>query len=80
MTRRDPAIATGRMSANIKRHATALCRWTPIDEIYAVSEFTTQLMGWKTSRRFIVVRERVREGKSPLGRKLIDVPGYTFRI
>ena len=45
-----------------------------------MSEFTTQLMGWKTARRFIVVRERVREGKSPLGRKLIDVPGYTFRI
>jgi len=77
---RLPYVIVARMSANIKRHATALCHWTPIDEIYAVSEFTTQLMGWKVARRFIVVRERVREGKSPLGRKLIDVPGYTFRI
>jgi hypothetical protein len=27
-----------------------------------------------------VVRERVRDAKEALGRKLIDVPGYTFRI
>jgi hypothetical protein len=31
-------------------------------------------------RRFVVVRERVREKRSSVGRKLIDVPGYTFRI
>jgi len=37
-------------------------------------------MGWKKARRFIVLRERVRDGKSPLGRKLLDVSGYTFRI
>ncbi len=28
----------------------------------------------------MVVRERVREAKEAVGRKLIDVPGYTFRI
>jgi hypothetical protein len=28
----------------------------------------------------VVVRERIREGKAAVGRKLIDVPGYTFRI
>ena len=28
----------------------------------------------------MVIRERVREGCDSVGRKLIDVPGYTFRI
>ena len=28
----------------------------------------------------MVVRERVRETKEAVGRKLIDIPGYTFRI
>ena len=39
-----------------------------------------QLQGWSRQRRFIVVRERQREDKEAVGRKLIDVPGYTFRI
>jgi hypothetical protein len=28
----------------------------------------------------VVVRERVRESKEAVGRKLLDVPGYTFRV
>jgi len=41
---------------------------------------TTRLQGWSQDSRFVVVRERVQEGKEAVGRKLIDVPGYTFRI
>ena len=51
-----------------------------MDEHYAVGEFTAQLLGWSTQRRFVVVRETIREGKAAVGRKLIDLPGYTFRI
>ena len=36
--------------------------------------------GWTDQRRFVVLRERVREGKSAVGRVLPDVPGYTYRI
>ena len=43
-------------------------------------EFRLQLHGWERERRFVVVRERVREGRDSVGRKLIDVPGYTFRV
>jgi hypothetical protein len=28
----------------------------------------------------VVVRERVREAKAAVGRRLLDVPGYTFRV
>ncbi len=45
-----------------------------------MSEFEAQLFGWKKPRRFVVVRELMRDTKEAVGRKLLDVPGYTFRI
>ncbi len=51
-----------------------------MDADYAVGEFFAKLQGWDKERRFVVVRERVREAKDAVGRKLIDIPGYTFRI
>ena len=55
-------------------------RASSLDENYALGEFQLQLWGWKTERRFIAVCECVRESRPSVGRKLIDVPGYTFRI
>jgi hypothetical protein len=54
--------------------------WRVLDATYAVGEFQLQLLGWDRARRFVVVREEMRESKASLGRKLIQVPGYTFRI
>jgi hypothetical protein len=51
-----------------------------LDENYAVGEFRLKLHGWDLERRFVVLRERVRESRASVGRKLIDVPGYTFRV
>jgi hypothetical protein len=73
-------IVVARLTRNIIRKAAALRQWVQIDENYAVSEFETQLFGWNKPRRFVVVRELVRDTKQALGRKLLDVPGYTFRI
>ena len=39
-----------------------------------------KLLGWQIERRFVVIREVVLEGRDSVGRKLIDVPGYVFRI
>lgn len=39
-----------------------------------------KLLGWDRERRFVVVREQLRETKRSLGRKLLEVPGYTFRV
>src|SRR5207253_4064749 len=50
------------------------------DEHYCVGEFRLKLFGWKVERRFVVIREEIREARASVGRKLIDVPGYTFRI
>lgn len=71
------ARMTGKVKSStwgIPEHA-----WRPLDANYAVGERMLKLQGWDRERRFVFVRELVREGKEALGRKLIDVPGYTFR-
>jgi len=75
-----PYVVVARLTTQLKRRAAGLTQWTEVDEHYAVGEFTAKLMGWSRERRFVVVRERVREDKAAVGRKLIDVPGYTFRV
>lgn len=45
-----------------------------------MGEFRLRLFSWQTPRRVVVLRERAREKRDSPGRKLIDVPGYTFRV
>jgi hypothetical protein len=73
-------IVVARMTKQVKSHCRQLKPWVELDADYAVGEFEAQLLGWSRPRRFVVVRERVREKKEAVGRKLIDVPGYTFRV
>ena len=75
-----PYIVVARMTSTRKRKCAGIKEWTVIDEHLAAGEFTLQLFGWTKARRLVVVRERLRESKAAVGRKLIDVPGYTFRI
>ncbi|MBV8828094.1 MAG: IS1380 family transposase [Acidobacteriaceae bacterium] len=78
--RRLPYIVVARMTKWVQGAAQRVLQWQELDENYAVGEFRLQLWGWKAERRFVVVRERVRESRHSVGRKLIDVPGYTFRV
>jgi hypothetical protein len=74
-------VIVARCTRHIKALAAGISQWREVEGgNYAVGEFTTQLWGWKKSRRFVVVRERVRESKMAVGRKLLEVPGYTFRV
>jgi hypothetical protein len=75
-----PYVIVARMTSTLKRHCAGIKVWTPLDEHHAAGEFTVQLFGWHQARRFVVVRERVREEKSAVGRTLLEVPGYTFRV
>ena len=78
--RRLPYIVVARMTKWVKRAAQRVEQWTVLDDNYAAGEFRLQLHGWSVERRFVVIRERVREDRDSVGRKLIDVPGYTFRV
>jgi hypothetical protein len=73
-------IVVARLTKWLKREAARVQVWRALDETYAVGEFRLKLLGWDRERRFVVVRERLRETKRSLGRKLLEVPGYTFRV
>jgi hypothetical protein len=75
-----PCIVVTRLTQRVKREAQRIQKWTELDASYAVGQFRPKLHGWTTERRFVVIRERRRESRASVGRKLIDVPGYTFRI
>jgi DNA-directed RNA polymerase subunit N (RpoN/RPB10) len=78
--RRLPYIVVARLTPWVKRAAQRVDQWTMLDDDYAAGEFRLRLHGWEGERRFVVLREKVREGRDSVGRKLIDVPGYTFRV
>lgn len=73
-------IVVARMTRWLKREAARVKEWRALDAIYSVGEFHLQLFGWDRARRFVVVREQLRETKRSPGRKLFEVPGYTFRV
>ena len=45
-----------------------------------MGEFRPPLFGWDGTRWFVVAREQRREVKRSLRRKLLEVPGCTFRV
>jgi hypothetical protein len=57
-----------------------ITEWQTVDAVYSVSEFRFKLWNWETQRRFVVVREELQANKPAVGRKLIDLPGYVFRV
>lgn len=73
-------IVVARFTKWVKREVTRIVDWRALDENYAVGECTIKLMGWDKARRFIVVREQIRDTKPAVGKKLIDLPEYTFRV
>lgn len=75
-----PYIVVARLTQTVKRKAACLANWTAIDGNYAWARFTLKLQPWAAPREFFAIRERVRENKSAVGRRLIEIEGYTFRV
>jgi len=73
-------IIVARLTLWLKREAARVRSWRALDEHYAVGEFSLQLLGWDRPRRFVVIREQLRAERPSLGRKLLEVPGYTLRV
>jgi len=73
-------LIVARLTTRLQRRCAAIKDWTDIDENYAAGAFHFRLLGWSQERRFIVIRERVLEEKEAVGHKLLEVPGYTFRV
>jgi len=75
-----PYMVVARLTKWVKRAAQRVEQWTELDDNFAVGQFRLKLYGWSAERRFVVIRERERESRDSVGRQLIDVPGYTFRV
>ena len=75
-----PYIVVARLTSYLKSRLYQVSQWQAIDKIYCVTEFHFKLWNWKTERRFVVVREEVQTNKAAVGRKLLDLPGYVFRV
>lgn len=75
-----PYIIVARMTRSLKAAAASIKDWAPLDAHYSAASFRLQLHGWSKERRFVVIRELEREDKSAVGRRLIEVPGYTYRV
>jgi hypothetical protein len=76
-----PYVIVARLTQEVKRRVRSIRAWTEFgDGRYAIASFQAQLLGWNCSRRFVVVRERIGPEKDSVGRKLLEVPGYTFRV
>lgn len=73
-------IVVARLTRWLKREAARVEDWRAIDEDFAVGEFSLQLFNWQRARRFVVIRERLKERQDSAGKKLLEVPGYTFRL
>jgi len=73
-------IVVARMTHWLKAEAARVQEWRALEATYSVGEFELQLLGWDRARRLVVVREQIQERKPSLGRKLLEVPGYTFRV
>jgi hypothetical protein len=74
-----PYIVVAKLTRWVKQEAMGIRSWRELDETFSVGEFRKKLWGWKVERRFVVVRERIRE-KRGAGKLLVEVPGYSFRI
>jgi hypothetical protein len=75
-----PYIVVARLTTYLKSRLYQITQWQALDAIYSVSEFRFKLWNWKSERRFVVVREQLQTNKPAVGRKLIDLPSYVFRV
>jgi hypothetical protein len=69
-----------RLTSYLKSRLYQVTEWQAIAKIYCVTEFHFKLWNWTTARRFFVVGEEVQTNKAAVGRKLLDLPGYVFRV
>jgi len=71
------AIAV-RMNRLVHRQIVGLTAWRPFGPGLEVAETWYQGLQWPAPRRLAVVRELIQERPEARGRRLFEVPGYTF--
>jgi DDE family transposase len=73
------AIAV-RMNPLLRRAVAGIRQWQPFALGLEAAETSYCAHSWKVPRRLVVVRELLSERPEARGRKLLEVPGYTFHV
>ena len=76
--RQLPYAVVCRMTPPLRRVVAGARNWRSFGKGLEVAELPYQTFGWKQPRRLVVVREEIKERPEARGRKLFEVPGYTF--
>jgi hypothetical protein len=75
-----PYVIAVRMNPHLRRTVAGIGQWTPFARGLEAAATSYQAYGWPAPRRLVVVREMLRERPEARGRKLLEVPGYTFHV
>ncbi|MBN1288347.1 MAG: IS1380 family transposase [Actinobacteria bacterium] len=69
-----------RMDPRIQRKIASVSDWLPVDgdPSREVADISYRALKWKKARRMVIIRERVQEGKDNRGKKLFEIPDYTY--
>lgn len=76
--RQLPYAIAVRMAPHLKRAVIGIREWTVIAPGLEAAELSFEAPSWRAPRRVVVVREEIQERPDAKGRRLIEVPGYTF--
>jgi len=76
--RQLPYAIAVRMTKPLRNRLIGIKNWQEFGPGLEVGELMYETYGWHAPRRIVSVRERIAERPQARGRKLIEVPGYTF--
>jgi hypothetical protein len=79
-----PYIVVARLTAVVRKlviHQIASRAWRGVARGVEVADLEVSLPNWKAvKRRFVCLRQEIAERPEASGRRLIDYPGYTYRV
>src|SRR5574337_841813 len=76
--RQLPDAIAVRLTQPLRTRLAGIKAWQEFAPGLEVGELLYETYGWPVPRRIVSVRERIAERPQARGRKLIEVPGYTF--
>jgi len=79
-----PYIVVARLTAVVRKlviHQIPSRAWRVVARGVEVADLEVSLPNWKAvKRRFVLLRQQITERPEARGRRLIDYPGYTYRV
>ena len=79
-----PYIIVARLTAVVRKlviHRIASSAWRGVARGVEVADLEVSLPNWKAAkRRFVCLRQEISQRPEARGRRLIDCPGYTYRV